>query len=130
MAYLLRDLDPAFALAILIPAGLLIAAWALQMACSFSSVEPPEFFQAVLSVIVICIANVVLHFFLQVTQVPPGLESYLLAPLLTTMVIIALSVQTGPFSALLVTVVHLFICGATFYSLTLLCDAVVVGIVN
>ena len=107
------------------PAVIAITALALRLACSFSAVEPPGIFQAVLSVVVILIANVVLQYFLHATQTPPGLGSQLLAPLLMTTAIIAMSLPTSPFSALIVTVSHLGICIATYYCLLLISEMAV-----
>ena len=43
MTQVLSDLDPTFLWAVLLLLGALIAGWALQVACSVCSVEPPDF---------------------------------------------------------------------------------------
>ena len=52
------DLDALWTLAALVPLGVAAAAWALQMSCGFCSVEPPEFWHAVTTVVIIAVANV------------------------------------------------------------------------
>ena len=121
--YLLREVNPVVLTLLLIPFLVAIAAWALRVACSFSSVKPPGFIQSVLTVILICIANAVLVFFLRYTHASPGLWSHLVAPLLTTATMIALTVRTGPLAAVITTVSFASICGGVFYSLAVINDS-------
>ncbi len=124
MVDLLRDLEPILVSLILLSICTIFAAWALRMACLFSSVKSPNFYHAILTILVICIANVTLNFFLQVTQVPPGPGKHLIAPFVATATMIALTIQTGPFSAILVTVSFASICSATYYFLLLVSEVV------
>lgn len=124
LVYLLREVNPLVLALLLVPFLVAIAAWALRMACSFSSVKPPGFIQSTLTVLLICVANVALVFFLRYTHASPGLWSHLVAPLLTTATMIALTVRTGPLAAVITTVSFASICGGAFYSLAVLNDAV------
>ena len=128
MEYLLRDLDPTLLLVIFLPVAISIAAWALRLACSFSSVEPPDFYQAILTVITVGITNVVLAYFMEVTQVTPGLGRLLITPLIATATIIALTIRTTPLSAVITTISFASICGGFYYSLTLINEVVVADI--
>lgn len=114
MAQMLRDLDPTFVMAVLLPLGTLAAGWALQVACSICSVEPPDFWQSVLAIVIICVSNVVLRFWLRVSDIPTDLGTQLLAPVLTTGLVIAMSIRAGPFAACKVTFVHGVLCGLMY----------------
>jgi uncharacterized membrane protein YwzB len=120
MVNLLRVFDPTVVSILLVPVCLVIAAWALRVACSFSSVEPPEFIQSTLTVILIGVANVVVNFFMHVTQASPGIGTHLVVPLLATATMIAVTVKTGPLSALITTVSFASICSGVYYSLSVL----------
>ena len=111
------DVDTLWTLAALAPLAVAAAAWALRMACGFCSVEPPEFWHAVIIVVVIAVTNVVLRFFLQVTDSAHGMGPQYFAPALATSAVIALSLPTGPFSALTITVVQVVLCAMIYYSL-------------
>lgn len=128
MVYLLENINPNFLLIILAPSVVAIMALALRMACVFAAVQPPDFYQAVLSVILIIIANVVLQYFLHVTQSPSGLGSQLLAPLFVTTLLIAISLPASPFSALVVAVSHLGICIVAYQCLMLISEMAVKAI--
>ena len=65
MAQVFSDLDPTFIWAVLLLLGALIAGWALRVACSVCSVEPPDFWYSVLAVVIICISNIMLQFWLR-----------------------------------------------------------------
>ncbi len=114
MTQVLSDLDPTFFWAVLLLLGALIAGWALQVACSVCSVEPPDFWYSVLAVVIICISNIALQFWLRVTQAPADFSTQMLAPAVTTMLVIAMSIRTGPFAALKVTFVHGVLCGLIY----------------
>jgi len=120
MAYLLSVFDPTVATFILIPICIAIAAWALRVACSFSSVDPPEFLQSTLTVILICITNVVVSYFMHLAQASPGIGTHLVVPVLATATMIALTVKTGPLSALITTISFASICGGVYYSLAVI----------
>jgi len=118
VAQLLHDLDPTVVLLVATPLVLAAAAWALRMACSICSVDPPGFWQATFSVIVIAIANIVLRFWLNVTDATPGLASQLFAPMAISAAIVSASAQTGPFSAMMVTIVHGLLCVMCYLAVT------------
>ncbi len=120
MMYFFRVFDPAIVAILLVPICLAIAAWALRLACSFSSVEPPEFLQSAFTVVLICVANVAVSFFMHFTQAAPGIGTHLVVPLLVTAAMIAIVVRTGPLSALITTVSFGSICGGVYYSLAAL----------
>lgn len=122
MAYLLQGIDPLVAAVFLVPAFVSLAALVLRLACSFSAVNPPDFFPAVLTVILIGVANMALNFFLEVTEATPGLGSHLLAPLLVTSITIALTVRTGPLSAVITAITFVSVCGGAYYSLSVIGD--------
>ena len=84
MAQLLHELDPTLVLVVLLPLGALVAGWALQMACSICSVEPPDFWHSVLAVVIICISNVVLRFWLRVSEAPANFSTQYVAPVVLT----------------------------------------------
>jgi len=125
MVYLLRVLDPTVVTILLVPVCIAIAALALRVACSFAAVNPPEFLQSALTVILIGVANAALSFFLHVTQASPGIGTHLVAPLLTTAAAIALTVKTEPLSAIITTISFVLICGGVFYSLAVINAAMV-----
>ena len=118
------NLDVIWALAALVPLGLAAAAWALQMSCGFCSVEPPEFWHAVTTVVIIAFTNVVLRFVLQMTDSSHGLGPQYLMPGVATAVVIALMLPTGPFSASTITVVQVVLCALMYYALCWLCALV------
>ena len=93
---LLSAFDPIVVFAVLLPLAAMLATWGLQVACTSCSVDPPDFWQALLAVIVICIANVVVHFWLQVTHSALELETQLVATLLITAVVLTLSPARFP----------------------------------
>ena len=117
MMYFLRVIDPTVVAIILVPILLAIAAWALRISCSFSAVDPPEFLQSAFTVVLICVANIAVSFFLHYTEAAPGIGTRLLIPLLVTAAMIAVAVRTGPLSALITTVSFASICGGVYYSL-------------
>jgi hypothetical protein len=121
MLQLLPELDLRLAATILLPLGALIAGWALQMACTICSVEPPDYWHSVLAVVIICISNVVLRFWLRVSDIVETYTTQLLMPAAITGLIIAMSIRRGPFAALRVTFVHIVLCGLIY------CVAAVMG---
>jgi hypothetical protein len=129
MAHLIRDLDPTFVLAVLIPLGALAAGWALQMACSICSVEPPDFWKSVLAVVVICISNIVLRFWLRVTETPANFGTQVFAAAVITALVIAMSIRTGPSAAFKVTCTHGVLCGLIYCVVSAMGKALIVGVV-
>ena len=129
MAQVLSDLDPTFVWAVLLLLGALIAGWALQVACSVCSVEAPDFWYSVLAVVIICISNIVLQFWLRVTQAPADFSTQILAPAVITVLVIAMSIRTGPLAALKVTLVHGVLCGLIYCVVTVMGNAMIAGVV-
>lgn len=129
MVSFLHGLDPILYWAVVAPIGIAVAAWALRMACEICSVEPPDFWQAVVTVMVVCIGNALLRYFLQAAHAPFGLGTQLVAPLLTTVVILSLSLSTGPVSAMMITMVQVSICGAIYMAFTMIDGLIMVTLV-
>lgn len=121
MAQLLSNLDPTFVVVVLLPLAAVIGGWALRVACSVCSVEPPDFWHAVLAVVIICVANIVLRFWLRVIQAPIDFSTQFVAPVVVTGLVISMSVRTGPWSACKVTFVHGILCALLY------CAALVMG---
>jgi hypothetical protein len=114
---ILHDRDALWILAALVPLGIASAAWALQLACGFCSVDPPEFAQAVTTVVIIAVANAILRLVLQNTGYGDGIGAEYMAPLLMTSAVISLSVPTGPFVATTITAVELVLCAMIYCGL-------------
>jgi hypothetical protein len=112
-----NDIDQLWLLAALAPLGLAAAAWALQMACGFCSVDPPEFPHAITTVVIIAVANAILRLVLQTMGVGEGIAPEYFAPALATTAVIALSLPTGPFTALTITVVQVALCAMMYFGL-------------
>lgn len=117
MGHFFSDLDALWMLAALVPLVLAAAAWALQMACGFCSVDPPEFWHAVTTVVIIAIANAVLRFVLQSSDAGYSMAAMYLAPFLATGAVITLSLPTGPFTGLTITVVQGVLCALMYFGL-------------
>jgi hypothetical protein len=109
--------DALWTLAALVPLGVAAAAWALQLACGFCSVDPPEFWHAVTIVVMVAVANTILRFVLHATGAAYGIAPQYLAPLLVTSTVITLGVPTAPFTAVTVTASQLVICAIIYYAL-------------
>jgi hypothetical protein len=114
VSQLLPELDPTLVLTVLLPLAALIAGWALQMACKICSVESPDFWQSVLAVVIICVANVVLRFWLRVSEIPAHYTTQYLLPAIVTGLVIAISIRSGPFATFKVTFVHGVLCGLLY----------------
>lgn len=115
------NLDVIWALAALVPVGVAATAWALQMSCGFCSVDPPEFWHAVTTVVLVAFANVVLRFALQMADAAQGMGPQYLAPAVATAGVIALTLPTGPFTAATITIVQVVLCALIYYALCWLC---------
>jgi hypothetical protein len=118
------NLDVIWALAALVPLGIAAAAWSLQMSCGFCSIEPPEFWHAVTTVVIIAFTNVILRFVLQVTDQSAGMAPQYLMPAIATAAVIAVMLPTGPFSATTITVVQVVLCALMYYAVCWLCTLV------
>jgi hypothetical protein len=116
VAELLAKHDPALVVLVFLPAAFFIAAWALRMACEFSAVEPPDFWQSLLCVFLVIVSNVLLRYWVNISVADPGLGSQLLWPLVMSASIVAVMLRTGPFSALMVT-----LCEGAFCMVLYLC---------
>jgi hypothetical protein len=120
------NLDVIWALAALVPLGIAAAAWALQMSCGFCSVDPPEFWHAVMTVVIIAFTNVILRFVLQITDQAAGMGPQYLMPGVATAAVIAIMLPTGPFTASTITVVQVVLCALMYYAVCWLCALVTV----
>jgi hypothetical protein len=114
MAQLLSNLDPHFVVIVLLPLAAVIAGWALRVACSVCSVEPPDFWHSVLAVVIIGVANIVLRFWLRTIGAPIDFSTQFVAPIVVTGLVVSMSIRTGPWSAFKVTFVHGILCGLIY----------------
>lgn len=117
--------DALWVLAALVPLGVAAAAWALQMSCGFCSVEPPEFWHAVTTVVMIAVANCILRLALQMTGSAYGMGPQYLIPALATSAVIAVALPTTPFSAMTITLVQIILCVLIYFGLAWLQELVV-----
>ena len=128
MAQVLSDLNPIFLLAVLLPLGVLITGRALQAACRVCSVKPPDFWHSVLTVVMICISNIVLRFWLGVSEVPADFGTQFVAPAVITALVIAISIRTSPLAAFNVTLVHGVLCGLIYCVANVMGKVVIAGV--
>jgi hypothetical protein len=128
MAQLLSNLDPTFVVVVLLPLAAAIAGWALRVACSVCSVEPPDFWHSVLAVMIICVANIVLRFWLRVIQAPIDFGTQFVAPVIVTGLVVSMSIRTGPLSAFKVTFVHGILCGLIYCAALVMSKVLVASI--
>ncbi len=115
----LYNLDAPLFWAVLILIGIVVAAWSLRIACRICSVDPPDFLPAVVAMIVVCVANALWNYYLQISHIHPSLGTHLVVPLILTVVLLAMSLSTGLGSALMIASVQSFICGAFYLALTI-----------
>ncbi|NOY41160.1 MAG: hypothetical protein GXP26_04900 [Planctomycetes bacterium] len=125
MVQLLLNFDPSLKLMLIGPIAIALAAWALRLACSFSSITPPPFLQAVLSMVAIIAAQLVVRVYLELNQVPPGLGRVVIAPLITSAAMIGICVPTGPMAAISVAIFHAGICFLLFMGLAAVGDTLI-----
>ena len=102
------------------------AAWSLQMSCGFCSVDPPEFWHAVTTVVVTAFVNVILRFALQMSDAAHGMGPQYVAPAIASAAVISLMLPTGPFSATTITIVQVVLCALMYYALCWLAALVTV----
>jgi hypothetical protein len=100
---------PSLALA---PVLLIVAAWALQLACMCCAIEPPTFWRAGRIVVQMCVVQALLQLGLAASQVSPGLGSLYVVPLAASGAVIAAMVPASPMPAFAAAFVHLALCGA------------------
>ncbi len=128
MAELLARIDPTLLLFVLLPLGLAAAAWALQMACGVSAVEPPDYWQSLLCVFLVMLSNVLLRFWVNTSVFDPGLGCQLIWPLVMSSAIVALMVRTGPFSAMIVTICEGAFCLALYVGFSMVSTALLTAL--
>ena len=124
-----NNLDVLWALAALVPVAVAAAAWALQMSCGFCSVEPPQFWHAVITCVLIAFVNVILRFVLQMTDGAQGFVPQYFLPAIATAAVIALALPTGPFTATTITVVQVMLCALIYYAICWVCELVTLSFV-
>ena len=117
MANLLSHWDPLSIGTILLPLGLVGAAWSLRVACAICAVRIPDFLFAAAVVVVSITVNLALRMILHHHDLSLGLSSQLLLMLLATALIIATSVRTSVPSALAVTITQVFLCSLMVFGL-------------
>jgi hypothetical protein len=125
MAQLLARIDPVLMFLVIVPLALAAAAWALQMACAIAAVDPPNYWQSFLCVILVLITNVILRFWVNISVPDPGLGYQLLIPLGLTAAIVAVMVRVGPVSAVVVTVCEAALCGGIYLGASMASSAFV-----
>jgi hypothetical protein len=116
---LLERFDPTLVLLVATVVGMAAAAWLLRMACIVAAVEPPDYWQSLLCVFLVVVANVMLRYWVNTTVVDPGLGTQLIGPLVLTAGIVAVMVRTGPLSAVLVTVCEGFFCAGLYLGVSM-----------
>lgn len=114
MANLIDGLDPMLVFLVLLPMAALIAAWALRVSCNICDLDPPDYLHCLLAVVIVAVANVVLRFWLRINDGPVSFEAQVLAPLATTVLVLAMSIRTGPINACKVMVVQGILCGMLY----------------
>ena len=114
---LFSNFDALWTLAALIPLAIAAAAWSLQLACGFCSVDPPEFWHAVTTVVIVAVCNAILRFVLCSSDAAEGIAAEYFAPILATSAVVTISLPTGPFTAMTITVVQLVLCAMMYYGL-------------
>jgi hypothetical protein len=125
MAPFFDRLDPVLLFLVIVPLGLAVAAWALQMACAVSAVDPPDYWQSLLCVVLAVVANVILRFWVNISVPDPGLGYHLLVPLGMTTAIVAVMVRVGPISAVVVTMCEGAICTGIYLGVSMVSSALV-----
>lgn len=123
MAHFFAGLESTQFALVLLPASLVLAAWALQLACSIAAVEPPDFWKSFFCVVLVVTGNIFLRAWLNTAYPNQGLGLQLLAPLALTVAIVAFTVRTGPLSALVVTVCEGLLCAGLFICLQTVGDS-------
>ena len=124
MTELLSRFDATLVFLVFLPTALFLAAWALQMACAFAAVEPPDYWQSLLCVFLVVVANILLRFWINVWVVDPGFGCHVIWPVALTAAIIAVMVRTGPVSALIVTICEGGICVVLLVGFSMLSSAI------
>jgi hypothetical protein len=125
MAQFVGQLDPVLLFLVVVPVGLAAAAWALQMACAVAAVDPPDYWQSLLCVVLVAVANVILRFWVNISVPDPGLGYHLLLPLSVTAGIVAVMVRVGPISAVVVTVCEGAICAGIYLGVSMASSALI-----
>lgn len=123
MSQFVDRFDPALLFLVIVPLGFAVAAWALQMACAISAVDPPDYWQSLLCVVLVAVANVLLRFWVNISVPDPGLGYHLLIPLGMTAAIVAVMVRVGPLSAVVVTVCQGAICAGIYIGMSMASSA-------
>lgn len=118
------NFDILWALAALVPLVVAAAAWSLQMSCGFCSVEPPEFWHAVTTVVVTAFVNVILRFVLQMNDFGTGLGPQYVMPAMASAIVIAIMLPTSPFTATTITIVQVVLCALMYFTICWLCALV------
>jgi hypothetical protein len=111
---LVRDLNSLWVLAAAVSAAIAVAAWALQLACGFCSVEPPTFTRSVVTVVIMVACNVLLRVVLQLASASEGIWADYAAPAIAVSAVISICVPAGPFTALTIAVVQVALCALMY----------------
>ncbi len=119
MNTLLSQFDPGWVLTVTVPLGIAVAAWLLRMSCGMCAVEAPDFWHAMLVTLLLGLMHIALRFWMNVTDVPPGIGSRFIVPMMASALVLAISLRTGPLAALRVTLVQGALCGVLYFSAAL-----------
>lgn len=124
-AYLL-SLDEKALFAVAAPFFILAAAWTLRVACWVCSVETPEFGHALLTLLAVIGANIGMRALLHFTEVPTTMFTQYAAPTLVSAGVIAVCLATGPYAALLISVVHAVLTAAAYVGALVVVESLLV----
>ena len=119
MNTLLCQFDSGLVLTVTVPLGVAFAAWLLRMSCGLCAVKVPDYWHAVLVILFLGIVNIVLRFWLNVTNVPSDISSQFIVPMAATALVMAISLRTSPLAALRVTLVQGALCGVLYFAVAL-----------
>lgn len=114
----LSGLDPVVIGTVVLPVGLVAAAWTLRMACAVCAVRVPDFMTAAAVIVVAVVSNIGIRIALNHNDMALGMGSQLLLVLLSSATIVSLSVRTSIASAIAVTITQVFFTGLLYFGAT------------
>ena len=115
------------ALAVLTPLLLILGTATLRLACWVSAVKPPGFWHAMLTLVLLIGANIALQSTLQFLGVPPTMATKYLMPTFASALVIAVSLTTGPYSAIVVSVVHTVLTAVLYLGALFAADVLIIS---
>ena len=127
MPQLLQGIDPPLVFLLILPLAAVIAAWALRVSCNMCDVDAPDFWHCLLAVVIVVLSNLALHFALSIHENPLSYEARFLAPLAVTVLVLGMSIRTGPINACKVILVQGILCGILYYAAVLMKKSLMVA---